>query len=433
MKPAHRIGVLWGLALGLLAGIAQGVNIDGVQPAALDQPRINLCLRRAPNAAPLQPAGAQKSTKKDDLFSGLLDSGLPCNVQAFLDTGSSGILISPRTADALGVQREQAEGKNARFHDIGVGGDDQFNISEPLYVAIAPFRGGPPAGVEQYTIAAGPLRTQVGPLGGGMLQMLTGGLDVLGMPLLRGKVIVLDPKPVDTFADTMRSWVYDPARPNAEAPPPQTSRHVQLSFAAFDRFTRTEPASAQPPALAPNPFIGPAPVSPSPSDRTPPVAVAFAGRAASGSFLLDTGAAASMISSQLAARLGVHYAPGTRNTDHPKLAGIPDKDQFTLSIGGIGGTHKAAGFYLDTLTLPTREGDPITYRRAPVLISDITVKDPRTGQSLTLDGVLGMNYFVATAAITGTSLLPDLGKLTQGPYKWIVIDLRTGQLGLELK
>jgi hypothetical protein len=135
----------------------------------------------------------------------------------------------------------------------------------------------------------------------------------------------------------------------------------------------------------------------------------------------------------LAGRLGVSYVANTRNTDNPKLVGIPEKDQFALSIGGVGGTHKAAGFYLDTLTLPTHEGEAIVYRRAPVLISDITVKDPRTGQTITLDGVLGMNYFVATAAITGSSLLPDLGKLTQGPYKWVVIDLRTGQLGLELK
>jgi hypothetical protein len=424
------------LALLLALAPAWGVNIDGVQPAALDQPRINLCVRRQPAAAPLQPGGAKNAgqPKKDDPFAALLAAGPAYNVQAFLDTGSSGVMLSPQTADALGIQREQAGGKPAVFHDIGVGGGDQFNISEPLYVAIAPFRGGAPSGVEQYTLQAGPLRAQVGPLSGGLLQALTGGLDVLGMPVLAGKTIVLDPKPVDTFADTMRAWVYDPAHPNAAPAPPKTSLHVLLSFGDFARFTRVEPAGAASPALMSNPFIGPSPTrGGTEARRTPPIAVTFAGRSATGSFLLDTGAAASMISTQLAGRLGVSYVANTRNTDNPKLAGIPEKDQFALSIGGVGGTHKAAGFYLDTLTLPTREGEAIVYRRAPVLISDITVKDPRTGETITLDGVLGMNYFVATAAITGTSLLPDLGKLTQGPYKWVVIDLRAGQLELELK
>jgi hypothetical protein len=418
---------------------AQGVNIDGVQAAALDQPQINVCLRRQAAGAPLQPGGAKnqdqkKATpKKDDPFAALFDAGPSYNIQAFLDTGSSGVMISPQTADALGVQREQVNGKAAIFHDVGVGGGDQFNISEPLIVAIAPFSGGAPSGVEQYTIQNGPMRLQIGPLSQGLLQALTGGLDVLGMPVLTGKTIVLDPKPVDTFADTIRTRVYDPDHPQGALPPPHTSRHVQLSFGAFSRFTSVDPPDSQPPAMYPNPFIGPSPVDPARNDRTPPIAVSYAGQAASGSFLLDTGAVTSMISTQMAGRLGVHYAPNTQGTDHPKLAGIADKEQFTLAIGGIGGTHQAAGFYLDTLTLPTIEGDPIVYRHAPVLISDISVKDPETGQTMTLDGVLGMNYFVATAAITGGALLPDLGKLTQGPYKWVVIDLRAGRLGLELK
>lgn len=41
-------------AIFLIAPHALATDIDGVQPAALDQPRINMLLRRAPGAPPLE-------------------------------------------------------------------------------------------------------------------------------------------------------------------------------------------------------------------------------------------------------------------------------------------------------------------------------------------------------------------------------------------
>src|SRR5260370_41097576 len=101
-----------------------------------------------------------------------------------------------------------------------------------------------------------------------------------------------------------------------------------------------------------------------------------------------------------------------------------------MSCAGGGGSKKAAGFYLDSLRLETREGTPLVYRHAPVLVSDITVQDPTTGQKLTLDGVFGMNYLVATAKVEG-GILPDLKNMTEGPYKWVVYDSTRSELGLE--
>jgi hypothetical protein len=43
-----------------------------------------------------------------------------------------------------------------------------------------------------------------------------------------------------------------------------------------------------------------------------------------------------------------------------------------------------------------------------------------------------MNYLVASAEVTG-GLLPDIGKITDGPFRWIVIDLKRGMLGVEPK
>ncbi len=66
-------------------------DIDGVQPAALDQPRINLVIRRRPNGPPLM-----SKTTGGDAF----------NVEAFLDTGASSITLSANTAQLLGIKRE---------------------------------------------------------------------------------------------------------------------------------------------------------------------------------------------------------------------------------------------------------------------------------------------------------------------------------------
>ncbi len=392
------------LAIVLASPVATAIDIEGVQPAALDQPRVHVHVRRQPNGPALATGKNEEQT---------------INIQAFLDTGASGIMLSTTTADALRIKREEDSKRvNVQFRDVGVGGGDTFNVSEPLYVFIAPFssKKGDPSDATDYPLAiARPMRAQIGPLDAGMLQMLTGGLDVLGMPVIKGHVICLDPKPVDTFGDTMRTGLFKKNDPTL----PKTDRHIHLTMKSFARFTRLQPPTADGPTLADNPFI----------DN---VIVTMGAKQSTGSWLLDTGAAASMISSKQAAKLGVTYVEGTKDTNSPKLSGIPEEEQFAITIGGVGGSHKAAGFFMETLTLPTREPDKIVYRKAPVLISDITVEDPKTRETITLDGVFGMNYLVASAMVN-EGVLPDLGKMSAGAYEWIVVDSDAGELGLKIK
>jgi len=393
-------------ALVLLAQVALATDIDGVQPAALDQPRVYIHLRRGLKGAPLSTGKGAEQT---------------INVTAFLDTGASGILLSKTTADALGIKAEAAAGKPVVFHDVGVGGGDQFNVSEPLFVFMASSgKNGEPADASGYPMSFGPVRLQLGQ-SAGLMDMLTGGLDVLGMPAMKGKVAVLDPRPVDTFGDTMHAGVLERNDPRI----PKTDRHVLLSYADFKPFTKLTPANAPGPALAENPFIGPNPITG--KGAMPPIVVTYNGKRATGSFLLDTGAAASMISTKLAEKLGVTIDANN------KLVGPPDAEQFSFTIGGIGGQKKSPGFHLDSLTIPTREGDPLVYTKAPLIVSDIEVEDPMTHQKITLDGVLGMNYFVASANVDETALLPDINHMAACAYEWITIDEPAGVLGLKLK
>src|SRR5689334_10308609 len=63
----------------LSARFTYATDIEGVQPAALDQPRVNIHLRRDPKGTPLQAGKDAENT---------------INIQAFLDTGASGVLLS---------------------------------------------------------------------------------------------------------------------------------------------------------------------------------------------------------------------------------------------------------------------------------------------------------------------------------------------------
>jgi hypothetical protein len=408
------------------------VVIEGIQSAALDQPRINAMLSRTPNGAPLQ-----------DVFDfGFFNLNAAGVGTALLDTGASGLLLSDFWADFLDVDRAVHNSQEVIFGDVGVGGVSDFNVSEPLYMRLANYTPTVDGDdIDEYDTtymppinAGATIRTQIGPLGG---SSLLEGINVIGMPAMTGKVTVFDPKPVDTFADTMRTYLYNPGTPynpaTADSNPgiPATDYQVKLSYVSFDRFTTLSPPGAPGPNLRTNPFIGPNPFLP--GDTTPPVTVRHGSMTTTGSYLLDTGAAASIISRQQAMGLGVSYVPGTYGTSNPQLQGTGNARTFKLTIGGTGGETTLAGFFMDSLALPTVQGDPIEYRTAPVLIGDISLQDPSNSEIYTLDGIFGMNFLVATANINTDEPFPFPTDLTVGAMDWITFDEPNKLLGLQVR
>jgi Aspartyl protease len=372
--------------------------IDGVQAAALDQPRIYLNLRRTAEGRVLETS--EKTSA----------------IEAFLDTGASGVVLSSGTVENLGVKSSKTtDGKPISFEDIGVGGSEQFEITEPLFLALSPYPQGGDEDDATFSKPAGPVRAEIRQEQG-ILAMLAPGLDIAGMPMIAGKVIVMDPTPLAKL-DLMRTSVVAPKDTSI----PKTKWHVPLTMVAFDRFTKTTPKGAQGPTQKGSPMIGPDPFAP--NGRTRGIVISRNGKQVTGTFLLDTGAATSMISIKLAKQLGIEVAEdGTPQ-------GLGKEKTFSLAVGGLGGQKNGTGLYFDRLELPTREGKPIVYEHAPLLISDITVTDA-AGKTFTLDGVFGMNYLVASAQITG-GLLPDIGETSDGPYKWVVVDLARNELGLD--
>lgn len=430
--------IRWALAIAALASTnALATDILNVQSAALDQPRINAYIALNPGGAP----------QVDQLFG----SG-SFNIQAYYDTGASGVLLSNNTADALGIAHATYNGTDVIYSDVGVAGSDNFYVSNGVSISLAKYH--PDADVDNlstyqstYNQTFNNIRTQIGPAGVEPDPVI-GDLDVFGMPLMTGKVVVMDPRPVNTLFDTMRTYVYNPGTPyNASASSsnpgiPAVDRHVKLSYVSFDRFTQTTPVGAAPPSLRTNPFIGPNPFVT--GDSTPKVTVAFGSNTTQGSFLLDTGAAASIIAKHVASALGVTYQ-NNGDPENPVLLynGSPIADQFTLTIGGIGGSKKVAGFYLSSLLLKTEEGnaannnDPnhLKFLDAPVLVSDISVANPNnSSDTYTLDGIFGMNFLVASARVEGTdaSGFPIISEISRGNFDWVNFDEPAGKLGLKL-
>jgi hypothetical protein len=417
-----------GLAL-IGARPAAAEDIIGVQNASIDQPQVAVLLQREGEPGPIG------GTPTEGFY-----------ISAFLDTGSSGVLISTLTADQLGLDRLDG----VKFYDVGVGGQDEFEVSEEIIVRVARNPNADVSQLESFDLQVPNIHTQVGPTTPPVIPGLDA-LDIVGMPALLNKVLVADARALNMWVETeflgeggpLASYVYDqntPYNPASTTDPgiPPTARHVELSYGDFERFTTVTPEGAQGPTLVHNPFIGPDPVAqldPNPPvDNTPPVSIGYNGNNSSGSFLFDTGAAASFISTALAQDLGVSYVDGTFGTDDPVLAGVPLDQQFDLIVGGIGGVVTLSGFFLDHLVLHTQEGslaldDPnnLRYLGAPVVVGDISLFDPVAMQELTLDGVFGMNFLVASIFLDG---LLGLGDLATGPYDWITYDEQAGILGL---
>ena len=162
-------------------------------------------------------------------------------------------------------------------------------------------------------------------------------------------------------------------------------------------------------------------------DSTPPVSFSLGALNNTGSFLLDTAAATSMISLAKASSLGVTYKAGTFNTAGAALVGVPVSQQFRLTVQSFAGPVTLAGFYADTLTLQSDAG-PIQFNHVPLLVGDAAI-GTASGSHLTIDGVLGMNLLGASASLDAQGKVDNQ---TPGAFNWITLDESNKVLGLDI-
>ena len=98
----------------------------------------------------------------------------------------------------------------------------------------------------------------------------SGGYNILGMPVMQGKVTVFHPGNFNNLSNPVptTSYIYNPGTPynpgslNSNPGIVPTPYKVQLSFASFSGPSLIQPTGAPGPVEDANPFIGPNPLNP---------------------------------------------------------------------------------------------------------------------------------------------------------------------------
>ena len=366
---------------------ARDVVLGATGEAALAQPMVVLSFGDGP-AKGNKPSG-------DDL-SDLLE-GLPA--VAILDTGASGHVLSAASAARFGIEPE----RGARYVEAGMSGDHVLGVSRPIALGIAgvapehvdaPSRRAPPP----FRLAAQRLLLNEAPRDPTAALLSPGAMvDVVGMPLIRERVIEIEATDGAPGAVAVR------LHPSAAGL--RTDAWIPLELVDY---TRRDAKNRGPlPSLAANPLV-------------PGVTITLGATDVEGDWLLDTGAACSMISTKAARRLGLVDASGTPTR-------TPD---FTLPVGGVGGGHhNLAGFRLDELTVETTDGRTLVFPDPAIVVHDVSTKDA-AGDTITLDGILGMNLLLPSGS--GMTML-GASKQLPGPFERVVIDVAGKRLGVRLR
>jgi hypothetical protein len=351
-------------------------EIDGTYEASVDLPTIYFLLKDTPEGLPR---------------TSLQNGGEFAVNYGYLDTGASGILLSRETAEDMQVAIE-----NAQFVDTGIGGDEYFNVSEPLHIGTLDADSATPDNPDIYRLN-GPWRFQVNQE---YADLLMGPMDILGIPVMAGQTVVITP--IKDFEGDRLSSSAD-IKDSNDANIPATDFQVALRFEKY--INPSNPLNIGPlPVLAYNPVI----------DN---ITIEKNGHSSTGNFLFDSGAMVSIISVAQGMTLGLVDANGD------PIVPIA----FSAAIGGVGGSVEIPGFVLDKLTVPTLNGFNLVYLNARVCVHDIGILDERSGKFIILDGDFGDNFICASMDTNSLDF-----NMSSTPFDHIVIDTRRGLLGFDV-
>ena len=165
------------------------ITINDVQPDALAMPEIHGILQTTPGGVPLE---------------GLDQNGDPgyYDIEGFLDTGTSGILIDSDFASQAGIPEESYNGQSVTYNDTGIAGAVGEGVSTPLIVSLANSTAAndtsgnglglgdnPPPDLSDYTQIFNNLQIQISR---DAVDPDVGPIDIFGMPTqhIQGKVAV---------------------------------------------------------------------------------------------------------------------------------------------------------------------------------------------------------------------------------------------------
>jgi hypothetical protein len=424
--------VLAGMAC--LGAAAAATEITGVQPYALDQPRVPAMLVPADGGAPLSYASELTGQR----------------VYAFdwyLDTAASRIALSRSARDTLGVQAA-----GGTVEDWGIAGTETFDVSAPYLLCVGD-SGADPADPRQFPFvlrcamelrqsdqsalsalpkglasSLGETAQSAGLSQQDLAEMLTPSINVVGTPFLQEHVVVLDPRPVAAAMGFVLDLLQgggarasnDPVGALGQLLGGLASAEGQGGAIGEIRADVLAPGQTYPepkiivPLAMKQMTDTPLPVADAPVPLVAGVKLENGGRKLTATLALDTGGAVSIISTQLARKLGL-------DLEHPDMK---------APLMGVGqGAPEVKGYWLTSVSVPTAGGEPLVYRRAPYFVADVKGIDGTVGANLLVPSV----YIDLSANILETDPMGVLSSIRQGaaPFSRIVLDLPHKRLGLD--
>jgi len=440
--------------------MAEDIHVSGANIAAVEIPNAIVTLRVPnPNITPTDEITPLHVTQYDYI---LQQNREEYAFQAYLDTGTSGMVISKDLADLLNLQPQKTSGgTTVKFYDVTLEGTTEYNISQPYHISV----GGYPltttepeyndfAGQRQiFTPPTDPMRLQIG-LTAVTDPLLQTPINIVGMPAMQNRTMVVDSTLYNHYDPNNEEFAIPQIITNlyphgaGASNIPATDHTIRLSYVDFEAFTYISPNQPDnpgdpapgAPALSANPFIGRNPFN-APSAGDPP-GISFnrpdptnsnnPSLTGTGTWLLDTGAQFSFMSNNQAKLVSISaydengdpYLDGQGNPIlRDTLTGQTAPGFFTLSGTGAGGeTQTLLGFVLHELVVPTNQGN-IIYSDLPIIVHDITLENPVTHELFTLDGDIGMNLFLPT-------MDPNSLNITLSAFDYMVFDQAAGELRL---
>lgn len=416
------VGLMELVLTALLVLPAGALEVDGVQPYALDQPKVPALLRPADGG---QPLAAYSELMGRDLFA----------FECYLDTGSTRMILSRSDSQTLGVKSA-----GRQVEDWGISGTETFGVSRPYRLCVGDSSsditnpdtfglcGGYVVQLRQRdtdVLEAMPPNLTQSLTGGmqGMEDMFSISVNVVGTPFLKDHVAVLDPRPVAGALKALSGLMGGSGGQDSAAMLDALLKMAQMGSGGSGRIRvdlrergeSVEDTRLNVPLSMREVEEKDLPVSAANAPFVDGVVLRNGNRQTRASLLLDTGGAVTILSPDVAGKLGL-------DLENPELTAP------IMGIGG-GGGEVLKGFWIDGMRLPTREREGLSYRRVPVFVADLRE----------LDGTIGINMLTPSVYLDmdmdkiARNPLSIFASMKTGPvpFRRIVVDLPGGRLGLE--
>ncbi len=286
----------------------------------------------------------------EDVFEVLGEVFIEFHVPVIFDTGASGTLLSHGAQATLGVPLT-----GETFDDIGIGGIETFNVTQPVELMLA---------YHDDILETTPDKSEFVSFGNLKVQarqsdpLLTGAVDVIGMPALIDHVMEVRPNQIGEL--TLVPFVlYAQTRIIDATPQLLPTTRLTVPLVQFDFIDDPNP----PVTVTTNPMVPDVHIKLNPGDA-----------GVTSDWLFDSGASVSIFGRDLATAAGIDL--------------VNDAPVTTVEVIGVGEVVRTLfGYELAELVMPMANGDEMVYE-------DVVVFVPEDGAlPADLPGILGNNLF----------------------------------------